>query len=125
MGCHEDLRRPPISPTLVRGASRGDPLDLTHETTCTACHADPHGGQFAIGAERARCESCHSVERFRPADRFDHDRDTRFSLKGAHATVTCLACHTGRRSVGGRTIVTYSPLPAKCESCHAASPGTP
>jgi hypothetical protein len=56
---------------------------------------------------------------FRPADRFDHDRDARFSLKGAHATVTCARCHFTRRSAAGKPVVVYRPVSTKCESCHS------
>jgi hypothetical protein len=123
--CHRSLERPALTPTLVGSAPRGARLDLTRGTACTTCHTDPHGAQFAKRPGGTSCETCHGVERFRPAERFDHDRDTRFSLKGAHSRVACLACHTGRRTVAGRSIVTYAPLSDKCESCHAAAAETP
>jgi len=122
VACHESLERPSLPATLIGSAPRGARLDLTRETACTTCHADPHGGQFAKRDAGLSCESCHGVERFRPAAQFDHDRATRFPLKGAHRRVECLACHVGRRTVAGRSIVTYAPLSEKCESCHAAEP---
>jgi hypothetical protein len=122
VACHQSLDRPALSATLIGGARRGARLDLTRGTACTTCHADPHGGQFAKRGAGASCESCHGVEAFRPAERFDHARDARFPLKGAHSRVECLACHVGRRTEAGRSIATYAPLPVKCESCHAAEP---
>jgi hypothetical protein len=123
VACHESLERPPLRSTLVGAAPRGARLDLTRGTDCTPCHADPHGGQFARRSGGSSCESCHGVEWFRPASRFEHDRDARFPLEGAHSRVECLACHVGRRTVAGRSIVTYAPLSGKCESCHAPEPG--
>lgn len=108
--CHESLRRPALSATLVGTAPRDTRLDLTRSSTCTECHTDPHDGQFTQRGSAASCENCHGVERFRPADRWDHDRDTGFPLTGAHERVTCLACHAARRTVGGRSVVVYAPL---------------
>ncbi len=72
---------------------------------CTDCHKkdDVHRGQFT-----ASCGDCHSAATW-TGGRFDHDK-TDFKLTGAHAAVTCDACH-----VGGR----YEHTPKGCVDCHA------
>jgi hypothetical protein len=118
--CHDDLERPPAASSLVAGTARDRRITLTRSSrACSACHADPHDGQFAAGAGSTGCERCHGVDAFRPASGFDHDRDTHFTLGAAHSKVACLACHTGRRTAGNRSVVLYAPLSGRCESCHA------
>jgi hypothetical protein len=121
VACHDDMERPALSASLVGTAPRGARVGLTRGSrACTECHADPHDGQFAARPAKAGCESCHGVDSFRPAPGFDHERDTPFSLRGAHARVECTACHTVTRLAGGRMIVVYAPLSGRCESCHTA-----
>ncbi len=73
--------------------------------TCAGCHKndDVHHGQFTQS-----CGECHSAKSW-AGGRFDHDK-TDFKLTGAHAAVTCDACH-----VGGR----YKQTPKTCNGCHA------
>jgi len=58
-------------------------------TDCIGCHRlqDEHDGGFG-----AKCESCH-VPRKWTTIRFDHDRDTKFRLTGAHRQTDCDGCH--------------------------------
>lgn len=97
------------------------PLGVPKGTRCASCHQTPHGSQFDARPDRGQCEACHSSDRFVGALRFDHERQSAFSLKGAHATVACDKCHR-RESVGGTTRVIYRPLSTSCESCHTAKP---
>jgi hypothetical protein len=60
-------------------------------TDCLSCH---RGDDVHQGRNGARCEECHGAAAWKPA-RFDHDRDTKFPLRGAHRVATCEACHTG------------------------------
>ncbi|MGH7522175.1 MAG: hypothetical protein ACREMI_12950, partial [Gemmatimonadales bacterium] len=85
---------------------------------CAGCHANPHGNQFAARGARGTCESCHGVDAFRPATRFDHTRDAAFSLKGAHTGVPCDRCHRTARGADGKPIVIYRPVSTACEACH-------
>lgn len=81
---------------------------------CASCHADPHGGQFAVEMQRDGCAACHSsTERFEVGG-FDHER-TRFSLKGAHREVRCDSCH---RSAPGTAVRKFRGLATRCDSCH-------
>jgi len=81
-------------------------------TECVGCHlADFQATKNPIHsgpAFPATCESCHSVNAWRPASFVDHN-NTRFPLKGAHQRVTCAACHAGGRFAG---------TPTDCKGCH-------
>ena len=88
---------------------------------CAGCHQNPHGAQFADRRDGGVCESCHGVDLFRPATRFDHDKNAAFSLKGAHAHVPCASCHPTVRGLGAKPVVVYTPVSSKCEACHDES----
>ncbi len=87
---------------------------------CAACHRDPHAGQFISGNVAISCERCHGTDSFQ-ASRFDHARDSRYKLDGAHARLACSACHRSETREG-RTFVRYKPLPTTCRGCHASEP---
>ena len=100
-------------------------------STCSACHADPHKGEF-----KDPCSSCHTTATWKKStftSTYDHSK-THFPLLGKHLEVACLTCHKGgdfktpiphilcsdchkdqhqgqflKRADGG-----------KCESCHTA-----
>lgn len=120
--CHAELRGPhqPTS-TLVMAARGIRRLSFTPRpvATCASCHESPHGTQFAQRKDGGECESCHSVNAFAPADRFDHERDASFSLKGSHARVACARCHVSAPASGAAPSTQYRPLSARCESCHS------
>lgn len=104
-GCHAPLAGRPSGELQLSGL-RGD---------CAACHEDPHRGQFQkAGASLTRCDRCHDSRDWLAA-RFDHGRDARFALDGAHAALACAACHRPEAE-GGAT--RYRPLPTDCRSCH-------
>lgn len=90
-------------------------LSLAAARSCSGCHTGPHGTQFAARTDKGRCDACHSADVWRPAARFDHERDAAFSLKGGHARVLCARCHPAARPSADRR---YRPVSAKCESCH-------
>ncbi len=121
--CHEDLgagrpqaQRP--GATLLRSTARLPHLPLSvMKRACADCHANPHEAQFAEPVERG-CDACHTAAGFAPAGRFDHDRDSRFRLTGAHERVACSACH---RPAPGNGAVRYRPLDVRCESCHGGT----
>lgn len=75
--------------------------------TCFACHAkdDTHKGQNGND-----CASCHTARNWRQIS-FDHDKLTKFPLKGAHRAATCQSCHKQAPKLA-------SP-PVTCFGCHA------
>jgi hypothetical protein len=89
---------------------------------CADCHEDPHLGQFRRdGARAADCAACHDEDSAFATVRFDHDRDSRFPLEGAHRGLACNSCHR-RYPVAGtdRVVVRYKPLGVSCADCHGA-----
>lgn len=112
-----ETRRPVAKAgTLIALAGHRSAADYTlADLSCAGCHDTPHGAQFGSRADRGACEACHGLDAFAPADRFDHDRDARFPLRGAHAPVACDKCHVPPRA--GAAVV-YRPLSAECSSCH-------
>ncbi len=84
---------------------------------CAGCHRDPHEGQFASLGRPTACERCHTPVSFQKT-KFDHVRDSRFRLDGAHARLACASCHKSELRAG-MTFVRYKPLPITCSGCHA------
>ncbi|MCP4573838.1 MAG: hypothetical protein GY838_15885 [bacterium] len=91
--------------------------------TCAGCHEDVHQGVFADATTgRIDCGRCHVTTDWL-AENFDHDRDSRFTLRGGHESVPCRNCHLPL--VEERpSLLRYKPLPVDCRSCHAAEPAT-
>ena len=78
-------------------------------TACSSCHQlqDAHEGRYG-----AKCEMCHVPKKWLSAS-FDHDKLTKFPLKGGHKTVKCDTCHAGD--------LYRDKLSTTCVSCHKAS----
>jgi hypothetical protein len=120
VGCHAELKHGEISSSLVQVRWTGAPLLFTVRTmACEGCHDNPHGDQFASRRDKGRCESCHDTDAFRPASRFDHDRDTKFPLRGGHANVACSRCHPSVEGPDHVRRTRYRPVSSHCEACHA------
>jgi hypothetical protein len=81
---------------------------------CSNCHQDIHSGQFAKRADGGKCESCHTVQGWKPTTYSvaDHAR-TKFPLVAPHAKVECAKCH---KPAGPKTI--YRMAFARCLDCH-------
>ena len=74
--------------------------------TCISCHRadDEHKGRNG-----EKCESCHTAQDWRKVG-FDHDKDTKFALKGKHTRLKCQDCHQGD--------VYTEKLDKACVACH-------
>ena len=105
------------------GAEPPAPAFGGEPTVCTGCHQDVHKDTMTrTAAETAGvdCARCH-VTRDWLAEKFDHDRDSRFTLKGGHAQVVCRACH---KAPAGEPLVVFRPVATECVACHAVVPAT-
>ncbi len=75
--------------------------------TCIGCHSQDDAHNSSLGKE---CGTCHN-----PNDwgywLFDHDKQTEFSLKGAHNNLSCNLCHHD-------DLPNPEKPPLKCSSCH-------
>ncbi len=93
---------------------------------CRDCHEDQHFGQFAQAVQTTAglisatdCSRCHTPARWQP-DKFDHNRDSRFSLVGMHENVPCKSCHqTVQREEN--SFVLFKPMEMACSACHDAN----
>jgi len=77
---------------------------------CRACHAADDVHRRSLGTT---CEGCHNPNGWGHW-RFDHDRQTKFALHGAHADLACSGCHKTPLVAGVRTA-------SRCVDCHARS----
>ena len=77
------------------------------QRACVACHKDQHH----VGRLGPNCALCHNPNGW-VRWRFDHDKQTRYPLTGAHKGLECHACH--RVKVVARPV-----LNSTCFGCHA------
>lgn len=95
--------------------------------TCVACH---RGDDVHKGALGANCASCHSETSWKKTS-FNHDKDTKFPLRGRHAKARCTDCHKDPRGSDKPAGTCYGchrgddqtkghrgRFGEKCESCH-------
>ena len=117
--CHVESKRTDARSSLLLTHGPVPAMTFTTKgTNCEACHQTPHGDQFSRRADGGKCVACHDEKAFRPAPKFDHERDAAFSLKGAHAKVPCAKCHATPKDAGERAKILYRPIPHTCEDCH-------
>ena len=78
--------------------------------TCNSCHKndDVHRGQNGT-----KCNKCHSETEWKKS-KFDHNRDTKFKIKGKHKPLKCVACHPSGKKKKGKK----KKLSMDCYSCH-------
>ncbi len=85
---------------------------------CANCHQDIHLGQFnADVSGHVPCQKCHTPADWRSLQ-FDHNRDSRFPLQGAHQAVACDRCHP-TAITADRKYIRYKPLDSSCKTCHS------
>ena len=79
------------------------------ETACIACHRKDDDKKGHKGLFGTKCQSCHTEVNWTRTI-FNHDRDTKYPLRGKHAEAKCSSCHTGR--------LYQEKLKTDCYSCH-------
>ncbi len=80
---------------------------------CLSCHSDEHRGQF-----NAPCLSCHTMQGWKPAQNFDHQK-AGFQLTGKHENVPCEKCHPVVKTNAETSFTKFNGLHfAQCTDCH-------
>lgn len=77
------------------------------DAACISCHAkkDDHEGRLG-----PKCEQCHDDVNWK-VWHFDHTKQTKYPLTGAHVKTGCYQCHAEKG-------VKSATLPTDCMSCH-------
>jgi hypothetical protein len=88
-----------------------DPAFKGAPTKCVACHKKDDDKKGHKGRFGEKCETCHN-DRDWKSIHFDHDRSTKYPLKGKHRMAKCTACHTG--------ILYKEKFVTTCVACHRA-----
>lgn len=82
--------------------------------TCEQCHTDPHAAQFTQD-----CQTCHSEQGWKGRWLVDaHGPSSSYPLRGKHATVDCLKCHTPPKPGAVLADARFAGLSHNCASCH-------
>ena len=86
----------------------------TLPTTCYGCHQADWTGtnnpSHIAAAFPTTCDTCHTTTDWTTVN-FNHATYANYPLTGAHATLTCVQCHTNNN---------YTNTPTACYSCHQA-----
>jgi len=86
----------------------------TLPTNCFGCHQSDWNGtnnpNHAAAAFPNTCDTCHNTTNWTNVN-FNHALYANYPLTGAHATLTCVQCHTNNN---------YANTSTACYSCHQA-----
>lgn len=143
---HTLFREPSLKISAEQHAFSGYPLAAPHDTplcadchdprvseftqrypgrsadACSACHADPHGGQFETGPFAGKqCTACHDRAHFVP-NTFSLEQHalSKLVLDGKHVTTECNACHAQPAPDAPRVFQGTSDT---CAACHLDAHG--
>ncbi len=117
--CHK-----PVDPALfseLTGLPRPDTTTVVFKfrnQNCETCHPDPHAEEFQ--GRFAQCTECHSQATW-AVSTFDHDRETDFPLRGAHARLRCASCHKELQKNPRPRPLRFDQLPKTCVGCHGGN----
>lgn len=79
---------------------------------CLNCHTDFHQQTLS-----STCSDCHSFNRFKPAEKFDH-QNAKFALVGKHKEIDCAKCHK-KEVRNGKDFQVFKGIAfANCNDCH-------
>ena len=110
---------PPARSSLRLAGTRFADLQFAAKQGCADCHTSPHGTPVRRLEREGRLRGLSfGREPSRRRDRFDHNTDAAFALKGAHESVPCAQCHVRQPGATDSMSVIYAPLSGKCETCH-------
>ena len=97
-GRHKDL--------ICRSCHKKDPYKVKIKKACITCHKhdDTHKGRNG-----KKCQSCHKEQSW-SKNFFNHNKKTKFKLRGKHAKTKCISCHK-------KNVFKHKPK-KNCYSCH-------
>ncbi|MGE5471738.1 MAG: cytochrome C [Bacteroidota bacterium] len=98
--------------TCHKGGVSGAKANLKLEMTCIACHKKNDDEKGHKGRYGNKCETCHTAKEWKKSI-FDHDKDTKYLLKGKHSESKCDACHLP--AIGQ---IYGSKIEKACVACH-------
>lgn len=75
---------------------------------CKGCHEDSH--KSVISKSKKKCGQCHATKTKFQLTKFDHDKETRWPIRGKHQKNVCKDCH----KVGSEPVAPEM----KCVACH-------
>ena len=84
----------------------GNDFKKSKGKACVDCHRSDDTHQGRNGVE---CKTCHTTKAWDEV-KFDHAKETKFALNGAHADLGCVACHKG--------VAKEEKLDRTCVACH-------
>lgn len=113
------------------GGVSGPKAKIKLETACVTCHRKDDDKKGHKGRYGDKCDTCHTSKDWKKATLFEHDRDTKYKLKGKHITTKCDACHLPEKGniYKHKWVATCiachkkddkhkNQLGDKCETCH-------
>ncbi len=82
---------------------------------CTDCHKNPHPNYM----DRDNCLTCHTMQGWSKKELiFDHNRDSKYKLKGKHSLMECEKCHESSKDELGDNQVQLIKMGMNCIDCH-------
>ncbi len=113
LACEKCHKVQPPDSSMSNTTAKIHYIGLTYET-CLACHKNVHQD-----ARTQECLKCHISNSWQREDlTFDHNRDSRFVLRGKHITLACEKCHNTSSDSGGKLFRLYD-IGLECKDCHA------
>jgi len=116
--------------TCHKGGISGPNAKLKVDTECVACHRKNDDEKGHKGRYGDKCGTCHTAKDWKSSI-FNHDKETKYLLKGKHRETKCDACHLPEKGPIYKTKLENTciachkkddkhkgQLGNKCESCH-------
>ncbi len=105
-----------------RGAKRNRPLEIKFfgaANSCKVCHQKQDIHFFQGEWAKKDCGACHGLNKWDEDLKFEHKRDTKFSLEGFHGFLECQECHNPTSLAQKKVIYKWPKLAtSQCLSCH-------
>jgi hypothetical protein len=98
--------------TCHKGGVSGPTAKLKLDVQCAACHKKDDQDKGHKGRYGNKCETCHDAKDWKKSF-FNHDKETKYVLKGKHRQTRCDDCH-----LPAKGLIYEAKLEQSCISCH-------